>query len=160
MSEMKWEVAHAGQDYYRFIVQQDLRFQAAMRQELERLANDRGLRLVRSKPDEPKDEPEDEPKDVEAERVETEKKWLIPKAHWKTILEEVSEKHGVSIIDIRSARRDYKTARARHEAAWRMRHETDLSSPQIAVRLGGRDHTTILHSIKRHQERIDKGEEV
>lgn len=70
---------------------------------------------------------------------------------WKVILQQVSEKHGVAIRDICSAKRDKYITPARYEAAYRMRHEAKMSLPQIGKRLGGRDHTTALHGIRMHE---------
>lgn len=79
---------------------------------------------------------------------------------WRKIIAEVAEKHHVSIQDITSRRRDHPSVLARQEAAWRIRHETPLSLPNIGKRLGGLDHTTILYSVRKHQSRIDAGEAV
>ena len=79
---------------------------------------------------------------------------IVPMPSWKTIVREVSLKHGVSIIDMLSARRSKPFVYARHEAMYRMRHETTLSFPQIGRRLGGRDHTTVLHGIRCHEKRL------
>lgn len=72
---------------------------------------------------------------------------------WKKIVREVSRKHGVSIIDILSTRRCREYVEARYEAMYRMRHETTMSYPQIGRRLGGRDHTTVLHGVREHARR-------
>lgn len=76
---------------------------------------------------------------------------------WRDIVEEVAAKHGVFMSDMRSVRRGRAQVAARHEAMWRLRNETTMSLPEIGRRLGGRDHTTVLHGVKRHQERLDKG---
>lgn len=81
----------------------------------------------------------------------------IPPAPWEIILREVSDKHGISIIDIKSDRRSVPLVRARHEAMYRMSKETLLSYPQIGRRLGGKDHTTVLHGARRHRERMEAG---
>lgn len=71
---------------------------------------------------------------------------------WRKIVEEVAEKHNVSINDMLSRRRCTNFVRARQEAAYRLSVETRLSLPQIGQRLGGRDHTTIMHSIRRYKD--------
>jgi len=81
----------------------------------------------------------------------------MPDPHYKAILEQVALKHGVSVIDIQSHRRDKPAYVARQEAAWRMRRETQLTTSQIGHRLGGRDHTTVIHAIRRHEERLRAG---
>lgn len=79
---------------------------------------------------------------------------LPPAPTWKAIAKEVADKHGVRVADILSPRRDAPTVRARHEAMWRCRNETTYSLPQIGKFLGNRDHTTVLHGIRKHQERM------
>ena len=82
-----------------------------------------------------------------------------PRITWKQIALQVAAKHKVSLIDIRSPRRDRPTVRARHEAFWRMKQETRLSLPQIGRFMGGRDHTTVLHGIRKHEERMLEAEQ-
>jgi chromosomal replication initiation ATPase DnaA len=36
---------------------------------------------------------------------------------------------------------------------YRLRTETGLSFPQIGLRLGGRDHSTVIHGVKTHCKR-------
>lgn len=76
-------------------------------------------------------------------------------AHWRVICREVCVKHNIGIADLMSARRDQKTVLARHEAMYRMKHETNLSYPQIGKRMGGRDHSTVIFAVKRHAERME-----
>lgn len=67
---------------------------------------------------------------------------------------QVSEKHHVSLIDLRAHRRSRRVVAARHEAMWRCIRETTKSSAQIAKFFGDRDHTTVLHAVKAHERRI------
>jgi len=73
---------------------------------------------------------------------------------WRRIAREVAAKHLVSMMDLLSPRRDREVVRARHEAFWRCKHETTMSLPEIGRRFGGRDHTTVLHGIRKHEERM------
>lgn len=82
---------------------------------------------------------------------------ILPLAQWQIILQEVSEKHGVSIIDIKSARRDRPSVFARHECMYRMCKETTLSLPQIGKRLGGKDHSSVMHGRDQHIKRMEAG---
>lgn len=77
--------------------------------------------------------------------------WSI-NARWKIIVREVCEAHGVSLNDIRSHVREYPIVAARREAMYRLRTETGLSLPEIGRRMGGFDHTTVIHSIGKHKE--------
>ncbi|HQU16659.1 MAG TPA: helix-turn-helix domain-containing protein [Gammaproteobacteria bacterium] len=60
---------------------------------------------------------------------------------------------GVTLIDLKSDRRDAPTVRARHAAMWLARHLTPHSLPMIA-RHFYRDHTTVLHAVQRVQGRM------
>ena len=57
--------------------------------------------------------------------------------------------YGVSLIDLGSARRDRHTVDARHVAMWLARKLTAMSLPQIGRHIGKRDHTTVLHAVRR-----------
>lgn len=148
MSELMWKIAD-GDLYTKFIVNQDLRFQAAMRQELEKMANDRGLRLIRTPALEPEQTPVAVPQ-PDYSMIED------STPHWKRIRMEVCQKHGISLVDLIGQRRDRLSAKARHEAFYRMRHETTMSLPAIGRRMGGRDHTTVMNGIKRHEMRMNE----
>ena len=75
------------------------------------------------------------------------------KASVSQIIEEVCQKYGLRYDWIVSSRRARHIAWPRQEIMWRAANETAASLPMIGRMLGGRDHTTILHGIKRHQER-------
>lgn len=68
---------------------------------------------------------------------------------WLRIAHEVSEKHRVSFEDMRGKSHVKRFVAARSEAYFRIRTETALSYPQIGRRFGGRDHTTVLHGVRR-----------
>ena len=71
------------------------------------------------------------------------------------ILKEVCEKHAVSLAELKCEARPNKFANARFEACYRLRHELrDFSYPRIGRILGGRDHTTCFHAVKRHRQRL------
>lgn len=75
---------------------------------------------------------------------------LEPMPIWKQIMFAVAEKHGVTMEDLQSIRRDQKSVNARYEVFYRMRLETSMSLPQIGRRCGRKDHTTVLHGIRKH----------
>jgi chromosomal replication initiation ATPase DnaA len=77
--------------------------------------------------------------------------------HWKRILEETAEKHSIRVADLTGPYRHREFSWPRQEAMWRMQRETRMSMPAIGRRLGGRDHTTVLHGIRQHQKRLDEG---
>ena len=59
----------------------------------------------------------------------------------------VSEISGVPVKEITSASRSVKIIRPRMIAAWACRHWSAKSMPEIGLALGGRDHTTAMHSV-------------
>ena len=73
---------------------------------------------------------------------------------WREIASEVCGKHGFSLIELRGNRRYAPLVRARHELFFRLSSETIMSLPQIGRICGGKDHTTILHGIRRHAARF------
>lgn len=50
--------------------------------------------------------------------------------------------------------RDMLVVAARHHAMWLMRTHTELSLAAIGSLLGDRDHTTVIHGIAQHQDRM------
>lgn len=77
---------------------------------------------------------------------------LKPRSHWKVIVRETCEKHGIILTDLLSNRRSSHIVQARHEAMYRMRQETVLSMPEIGERMGGKDHTSVLYAIGRYEQ--------
>lgn len=67
------------------------------------------------------------------------------------IVKEVLEKFpGVSLEEVKGPRRARNIVAARMEAAYQLHvQRPDLSYPAIGRWMGGRDHTTILHSVKK-----------
>ncbi|TPM92710.1 helix-turn-helix domain-containing protein [Mesorhizobium sp. B2-1-3A] len=67
----------------------------------------------------------------------------------RSIILEVAKRHGISPLDITGPSRARPIVEARRAAmveAYLTR--LDLSTPQIGREFGGRDHTTVLHSIR------------
>ena len=77
-------------------------------------------------------------------------KVVTPRQHTMDILEEVAEKHGIKSADILGPSRLVVVSTARHEAAYRIVVEMGMSLPMVGRFLGGRDHTTILNSVRRY----------
>lgn len=77
----------------------------------------------------------------------------IPKAFkpatTRIVLDVVSEATGISVAALCGDQRVAAIIRPRQIACWIMRQETTRSLPQIGQAMGGRDHTTILNSIRR-----------
>lgn len=62
----------------------------------------------------------------------------------------------VSVEDILGRQRINMIASARHEAIWRVREGTDWSPPRVGQFFAKRDHTTVLHSIRRMEDRATR----
>jgi len=60
-----------------------------------------------------------------------------------------SAKYGVTVEEVKSAKRVKELVLPRQVAAYLLKNLAQLSLNQIGEILGGRDHTTILHSIKK-----------
>lgn len=71
------------------------------------------------------------------------------------IVREVADKYKFSVSDIMVPSRRLKNVAARHEAFYRMREELKLSFPKIAA-FFGMDHTSILHGVSKHAEKVKK----
>jgi chromosomal replication initiator protein len=71
----------------------------------------------------------------------------------------VSEAFGVSRAELVGSTRAARPLRARQVAIYLTRELTDLSLPQIGRLYGGRDHSTVLNSIRRAEDRCreDRG---
>ncbi|KKC27458.1 hypothetical protein WP12_03325 [Sphingomonas sp. SRS2] len=50
---------------------------------------------------------------------------------------------------MKSSLREIEHTRARWAIMWAARKSIGLSTPQIGRRLGGRDHTTVIHGLRR-----------
>lgn len=67
----------------------------------------------------------------------------------RAVVSECSRITEVSVHDIVGPWRSQTAVRARQLAFWVLRNSTRLSLPQIGRYLGKRDHTTVLHGIRR-----------
>jgi len=72
-----------------------------------------------------------------------------------TIIAEVAKAHRLTVPQLKSHRRWKEIVIARQEVFWRLSKETEMSLPMMGRKMGGFDHTTCLHSIRKHQQRID-----
>jgi hypothetical protein len=70
------------------------------------------------------------------------------------IAKAVAKAHSVSFREMISPRRYRHLAHARQEAIYLMAKYTTLSLGQIGKILGNRDHTTILHGLRVHTNRL------
>ena len=75
----------------------------------------------------------------------------------RKILSEVAEKHGMPPTVFRSKSRDATYVLCRQEAAYRLKTELSFSLSQIGRLMGHRDHTTVLHAIRRYEKNLALG---
>lgn len=68
------------------------------------------------------------------------------------IQKRVSEYYGIKISDMQSARRSQNVARPRQVAMYLAKTLTSRSLPEIGRKFGGRDHTTVLHAVRKVEE--------
>lgn len=76
-----------------------------------------------------------------------------PKMQVARIKRETADKHGVTVGEIDGPRRSEKIVRARQEAMWRAKNETNLSFPSLG-KLFDRDHATVMWGIRQHEARM------
>lgn len=95
-----------------------------------------------------KPEPKIEEPKVEEPKIE-ENKPIIPMSRVQKVMISIANKHGVSIKEMTGKSRLKKIVAARQEACFVMREKLNMSYPQIGMRLGGRDHTTAMHAVKK-----------
>lgn len=68
------------------------------------------------------------------------------------IQKRVAEYYGIKISDMQSARRSQNVARPRQVAMYLSKILTTRSLPEIGRKFGGRDHTTVLHAVRKVEE--------
>ncbi|GLK78019.1 hypothetical protein GCM10008171_32730 [Methylopila jiangsuensis] len=76
----------------------------------------------------------------------------------KDIVHAICRRHNLTRAELMSERRFKHITMARQEAYWWLSKLTGWSLPRIGRLMGGFDHTTILHGVRKHQARIDAGE--
>jgi chromosomal replication initiator protein len=68
------------------------------------------------------------------------------------IQKRVADHFGVKISDMHSARRARAVARPRQVAMYLAKQLTPRSLPEIGKKFGGRDHTTVMHAVRKIEE--------
>jgi hypothetical protein len=76
----------------------------------------------------------------------------------RSILETTAAHFRISVQELISHERRQPLARRRQVAYYAARQIAGRSLPHIARHIGGRDHTTILHGVRRVAARIDAGD--
>jgi chromosomal replication initiator protein len=73
----------------------------------------------------------------------------------KTVIERVAAYYDLQPADITGAKRDKEIVVPRQVSMYLMRHDMNLSFPKIAAAVGGRDHTTAMHSVQKIEKQIE-----
>jgi len=68
------------------------------------------------------------------------------------IQKRVAEHFNVRVADMHSARRARAVARPRQVAMYLAKQLTSRSLPEIGRKFGGRDHTTVMHAVRKIEE--------
>ena len=68
------------------------------------------------------------------------------------IQKKVAEHYNVRMVDMHSARRSRAVARPRQVAMYLAKQLTPRSLPEIGRKFGGRDHTTVIHAVRKIEE--------
>ena len=71
------------------------------------------------------------------------------------IQRKVAEHFNVKVSDMGSARRTRSVARPRQVAMYLAKNLTSRSLPEIGRRFGNRDHTTVMHAVRKVEELLD-----
>lgn len=82
---------------------------------------------------------------------------IMPTRHWQQIALQIASKHEIAYKDLLKNDRSRRFAAARFEAWWRIREELGMSYPEIGSRFGGRDHSSIIHGVRKHARTLAGG---
>ncbi len=72
----------------------------------------------------------------------------------QTILKSVADFYSISLADIVKRSRKKEIVRPRQIAMFLLREETKLSFPEIGQKLGGRDHSTVIHACEKIKKEV------
>ena len=78
----------------------------------------------------------------------------------KTIIDKTAEYFDIRADEITGSKRDKEIVVPRQIAMYLMRTELNLSFPKIASSIGGRDHTTAMHSVRKIEKHIELDEDL
>ena len=81
---------------------------------------------------------------------------LLKTSNKKITIEEIQKKvadhYNIRLTDMHSPRRSRSVARPRQVAMYLAKLITSRSLPEIGRKFGGRDHTTVMHAVKKIEE--------
>lgn len=76
----------------------------------------------------------------------------------QTILKSVADFYSISLADLVKRSRKKEIVRPRQIAMFLLREETKLSFPEIGQKLGGRDHSTVIHACEKIKSEVSVDE--
>ncbi len=76
------------------------------------------------------------------------------------IQKQVAHHYNIKVSDMHSARRSRSVARPRQVAMYLSKKLTSKSLPEIGRKFGGKDHTTVMHAVKRIEELMGSDSEI
>jgi len=75
--------------------------------------------------------------------------------HFQTIQECVADEFGVSLVELKTKRRNKNIVLPRQIAMYLSRRLTEASLPEIARFFGGKDHTTVLYAYNKIKSELE-----
>ncbi len=78
----------------------------------------------------------------------------------EAVIDEVSRYYDISVDKIKGDKRTSDIVLPRQIAMYIIREKTNLSLPEIGKEMGGKNHTTVLHSIKKIEESIKQDPQI
>ena len=79
---------------------------------------------------------------------------LTPKA----LLDKVAAYYDLTTADLCGLKRDKEIVLPRQVAMYLMRNDLNMSYPKVAASVGGRDHTTAMHSVVKIDKSLESDE--
>ncbi len=76
----------------------------------------------------------------------------------QTILKSVADFYSISLVDLVKRSRKKEIVKPRQIAMFLLREETKLSFPEIGQKLGGRDHSTVIHACEKIKNEVSVDE--
>ena len=74
----------------------------------------------------------------------------------EVIKKATAEFYGIEPSDINGPWRKQEIVQPRHVAMYLSRHLTNLSFPDLGTEFGGRNHTTIMHAVRKIKKRMER----
>jgi chromosomal replication initiator protein len=73
----------------------------------------------------------------------------------RAVVAATAKHFGITVEELRSERRRVKEVFARYVAARLIYDITGMSTPQIGIKLGGKDHSSVIHGLHRAKELLE-----